>query len=289
MTPNTPDDADVLVTRSGQISPGCPTAGAVLDGYSEWQRAWSPVPTLSERASFAPTIPPSPTRNPWTFLRPGSFILFQLDKRELANQLLVPEDSDLLDRCLALPTKSYAGLVLGSFGGESDSDVQEYVIAFLSKSLPPGSGTSMTRDSFTVPIDPTERWNTNRRPPLCPKPFSWTGCYQYTVLGTRIAPTRIYHSAIEYGLDENNFHRFETFAMSDRAKLDRQAYDMSFISDEEASLFEGMRISDTATSLPVKVWQELTAEKECHDPREFLQEASEFRELAWAGVGEFDH
>jgi len=118
MIPDTPGDADVLVTRNGQISPGCPTAGAVLDGYSEWQRAWSPAPTLSDRTDFAPAIPPSQIRNPWTFLRPGSFILFQLDKRELANQLLVPENSDLLDRCLVFPTKSYVGLVLGSFGRE---------------------------------------------------------------------------------------------------------------------------------------------------------------------------
>jgi len=76
--------------------------------------------------------------------------------------------------------------------------------------------------------------------------------------------------------------------MSDRAELDRQGYGTALVSDEEASLFEGMRISDTTTSLPVKVWQELTAEKECRDPRGFLQEASEFRKLALAGVGELD-
>ncbi|KAF9648050.1 hypothetical protein BDM02DRAFT_2427711 [Thelephora ganbajun] len=286
MTPDTPNDSDVLVTRSGPISPGCPTADAILDGYSGRQQSWSPAPTISRRTSFSPIILPTQTRNPWTILHPGSFILFQLDKRELANQLLIPEGSELLEHCLAFPTKRYAGLVMGSFRGERDSDAQEHVIAFVSKSLPPGSRCSTERDSFVVPIAPTKRGNINDRQPLHPRPFPWIGCYQYTVLGARIVPTHVYPSAIEYRLSEDDFDAFDTCTIDDRVMLNFQQDSTPFISDEEALLFENMRMSDTAIALPVKVWQELTAEQDCHDPRKFVEEALKFRELALAGAGE---
>ena len=285
MTPDTPDDTNISTIHTGQISPGCPTAGAVLDVYNEWPQPLNPAPPLPYRTNFAPIIPPARARDPSTFPRPGSFILFQLDKQKLANQLPVPEDSGSLERCLALPTKRYVGLVVGSFRGENDSDAEERVIAFVSKSLPPGSKPSPECDSFTVPIAHTKMDGVNGRLPLHPRSFPWTGCHQYTVLGARITPTRTYLSAIEYGLDEGDLCAFDTFVMEDRATLARHRHTVSSIFDEkEALLFENMRMSDSTIPLPVKVWQELTVELECHDPRDFVQEVSDFKELALVAV-----
>lgn len=272
MTSDGCDYTDVFTTCSGQISPGCPTADAILDGHSGWQQPWSPAPTISDRAKFGPITPPARTRDPLRFLHPGSFVLFQLDAKELATQLHVPEDSESFERCLQFPTKRYVGLVLGSFGGESDSDAQGYDIAFVSQSLPPGSGCGTERDSFAMPIAPMNRGDTEGCRPLRPKPFPWTGCHQYTVHGARIVPTRTYPSAIEYRLSEEDFEAFD-----DRVALDRHTLT---IFDEEGFLFEHVRSS---VLLPVRVWQELTAEEACQDPREFVNEVLHFREHALAG------
>ena len=182
---------------------------------------------------------------------------------------------------------------MGAFGGDGGSDAQDYSVAFVSKSLPLGS--SPEHDRFAVPIvtskNPGEGEATNsKRIPLRPRPFPWTGCYQYTVLGTKIAPTRIYHSAIEYKLDGGNWENFDTFVTEDHVELARQWHEIvSSMTEEEELLFERMVAHNSAT-FPVKVWQELTAVEECHDPREFMEEAWRFAELALAeakGLGLF--
>lgn len=268
MIPDTPDDANISTTHSGQLSPGCLTAHAILCGHGEWPRPWGPPPTISHRTDFGTIVPPTRTRDPFTFLRPGSFILFQLDTRELAAQVQVPEGSETFDRCVHFPTKRYVGLVLGSFCGEGDSDVQGYDIAFVSKSPP-------LSDSFAVPIHPTEWEDINGRRPLRPRLFPWAGCYQYTVLGARITPTRTYPSAIEYRLNEGDFEAFD-----DYTALDRRELQILSEADMETSVFEEMR---TSALLPVRVWQELAAERECHDPRELVMEVLDLKELVLAG------
>ena len=285
MESGTPNDINVLVTYDCQISPGCLTADAVLEGHSSrHQRSGSP-PTSPRRKTFATIDIPTRTRNPWTELHPGSFILFQLDRREYARQFLIPEDSELFERCLEFPAKRYAGLVVGAFPGGSDPDAEEYCIAFVSKSPPPASGPNPDPDSFAVPIAPMGPDNANSRQPLAPRPFPWAGCYQYTVLGARISPTLIIPSAIEHKLSEEDFDAFDAFVFDDRTTLDNQWDCMSSVSDEP-SLFEDMRMSDTTPLLPVKVWSGLIAEKECHDPREFAEEVFAFRELALTGMEE---
>jgi hypothetical protein len=279
MTSYALDDTNVLVIGNGQISPGCPTAGAVLDGYNEPRQFWSPVPTLPRRDTFPPIILPTLTQNPWKGLHPGSFILFQLDKRELALQHLVPEDSELFERCLAFPAKRYVGLVLGTFSGEEkpnvqeDSDVrgdphaQEYTIALVGKSLSPASRSSSEPDLFTVQTPPTIQGNINGRQPLNPKPISRVEYYRYTVFRARVAPTHIYHSATKYALNMDDLDAFDSFAMQDRMTLDHQRHNMSSISGKDVRLWDPMDL------LPVKVWYGLTDEKECHDPKEFAEEA----------------
>ena len=264
----TPDDVNTSATHSRQLSPGCLTADAILCGHSGRPQLWSPPPTISHRTDFGTIVPPTRTGDPFTFLRPGSFIVFQLDTRELAAQVRVPEGSETFDRCVRFPTKRYVGLVLGSFCGEGDSDVQGYDIAFVSK-LPPLS------DSFAVPIYPTEWEDNNDRRPLRPGLFPWAGCYQYTVLGARIAPTRTYPSAIEYRLSEADFEAFDDYTVLDRRELHTVSE-----ADEETSVFEDMR---TSVLLPVRVWQELTVERECHDPRELVMEVFHLREFVLAG------
>ena len=283
---DSPEDINVPLAQDTQISPGFPTADAVLEGRSSRrQRSESPPPASPRRRTFADLDLPTRIRNPWTELHPGSFILFQLDKQELARQLLVPEGSELLQRCLECSPKRYAGLVVGAFRGEGDSDADEYSIAFVSKSPPPAPGPNPDPHSFAVPIDPTGLENANDRQPLAPRPFPWAGCYQYTVLGARVTPTRIVPTAIEHKLSEDDFLAFDTFALYDRRVLDDQWDCMSSVSD--VSLwFEDMRMSDTAALLPVKVWSGLIAEKECHDPREFVEEVFAFRELVLAGIDE---
>ena len=267
MASDTSDDDNVLVARSGQISPGCPTADAVLGGR---QRSWSPAPTLPQRTNFGPIFPPTQIHNPWTSLYPGLFILFQLDNRELENRPLpVPGDSESLEHCLAFPTKRYVGLVVGSFPLGNDSDAQVHDIVFVSNPLPRASRSSPECDPFTVPIAPTKK-NSSDREPLRPGPFPWAGCYQHTVFGTRITPTRVYPSAIEYKLNQEDFDAFESYVDDDRTALER----MSSIPDEKWD----MKIPDATPPFPVKVWQELRAERECHDPREFVEEALLFQE-----------
>ena len=278
------DDADVLATYNGQITPGCPTASAVLDGYNQSQPFWAHISANLPRLTFSPPIIPTRTRYTWKDLSPGSFILFQLDKQELPREPHVPEGSESLERYQKFLPKRYAGLVVGSFRGDSDSDAEEYVIAFVSKTLPPASGSSSDPDLFAVPIAPTRSENTNNRQPLKPKPFPWgAGCYQYTTLGMRIIPTHIYTSTIEYKLEKKDFRAFEDFFIYDHATC-RQWRDMPPVFDE-ARLFENMKLSDAQSSLPVKVWYVLTAEEECPDPREFVKEAFYFRkQLARAGA-----
>ena len=285
MTSDTPDDTNVLVIQPGQISPGCSTADAVLDGHSGWPQPESSVPTLSHRTTFAPTIIPTRAQDPWTTLSPGSFILFQLDKRELATQLHISKDSELP------PTKKYVGLVMGAFGGDSDSESQDYTIAFVSKTLPPGSSQNSKRNMFAVPIVTAKGTEESApgRPRLRARLFPWSGCYQYTVLGTRIVPTHTYRSAIEYKLDEQGFHDFDHLVVEDHMELVHQLHSITpSMSEDEALLFENMMV-DTAIPLPVKVWQELTAVKECPDPREFVEEVLRFRELALAEAEELDY
>lgn len=270
-----PDDANVLTIRDRQISPGCPTADAVLDGYSGRPKFWIPTPPISHRTNFGHIFPPERPRNLLTFLHHGSFVVFELDKQELAVQLGVPEDSEALRRCLEFPTKRYVGLVLGSFGGSCDPDVQPYEIAFVSQSLPPGLEGGTEKGSFAIPIFPTKPEDTNSRTPLRPKLFPWTGCYQYTILGVKITPTHTYPSAIEYRLGDEDLHAFEV-----NCSTDWQTRDISFSSIEEKFLFESMRMSANSTPLPVKVWQELEAGEVCHDPREFVEEVLQFVDLA---------
>jgi len=287
MTSDTPDDTNVLIIQPGQISPGCLTAGAVLDGRGGCQQPWSPAPTLSQRANFPPTIPPTRTQDSWKTLSPGSLIVFELDKEELATRLHIPEDPELLRRCPASPAKKYIGLVMGSFGGNDSSGAQVYTIAFVSKTLPPGSSQDPERSLFAVPIVTMKGAGENapERPLLRARAFPWPGLYQYTVLGATIDPTRINHSAIEYKLDEEDFFDFEDLVMKDHEELVHQFPSItSSMSEEEAFLFENM-ILDTTIPLPVEVWQELTALKEFHDPREFVREALHFGELAQDGVG----
>lgn len=272
MTPNAPDDANVLVIPRGLIPLGCPVAGAQ-------RQSWSPVPTLPQRATFAPITPPAQSRSLGTFPRSGTFILFQLDKIKLAEQLLPPGHPGPPELCQSFPTKQYVGLVLGPFRG-GDSSEEEYVIAFVSKSLPPGSKFDAEYDSFAVPIVPMKRENAGCCPPLRPKLFPWTKCYQYTAFGTRATLTNTYHSAIDYELCDEDFSYFDERFAKDHTKLARQQHDMSLMSGEEAMALESMRVPDTA--LPVKVWQELRAVRECHDPREFVQEVLDFKELVLA-------
>jgi len=279
-----PDDADVLATYDGQITSDFPTAhSAVLDGYNQSQPFWIHIPANLPRPTFSPLITPALTQEA---LRPGSFILFQLDKQKLPPEPHVPEGSESLERYQKSPAKRYAGLVIGSFREDSDSDEEVYVIAFVSKTLPPASGSSSDPNLFAVPIAPTKSENTNDRQPLEPKPFPWgAGCYQYTVLGTRIVPTHIYPSAIQYKLEKKDFRAFEKKFFYDHATR-RQWRGTPPVSDE-ARLFENMRLSDAQSSLPVKVWYDLRAEKECPDPREFVKEAFYFRkQLARAGAEE---
>jgi len=288
MISDAPDDTDILIIQPGQISPGCLTAGAVLDGHSGWQEPWSPAPTFPQHTNFAPTIPPTRTQNPWTTLNPGSLIFFQLDEQELAARLRIPENSGLLGRCPAPTVKKYVGLIMGTFNGSEDSAAQEYTIAFVSKTLPPGSSQNPERSMFAVPIVAPKGAEENPigRPQLRARLFPWTGCYQYTVLGTRIIPTHINHSAIEYKLDEEDFLDFDDLVMEDYAELVRRLPSItSSMSVEEALVFENM-IVDTAAPLPVEVWQELKADQEVHDPREFVEEALRFGELAEAAAEE---
>jgi len=283
MKSDTPDDANVLTIQPGQISPGCLTADAVLDGHSGRQQSWSPGPTPPQRTTFAPITPPTKTQNPWMTLSPGSLILFQLDEQELAAQLHISEDSELP------PTKQYIGLVMGTFGGGSGA--QDYSIAFISKTLPPGSSQNPERNLFAVPIVAATGVEDNApdHPRLRARLFPWTGCYQYTVLGTKIIPTDIYHSPTEYKLDEEDFYDFEHFAVNDFVELAHQSHTItSSMSEEEALLFENM-ILETAVPLPVKVWQGLTAVKECPDPREFVEEVLRFRNLALAEAEELGY
>ena len=273
MTSDAPDDANVLVIRSGRISPGCPTAGPILDGCSESRNPQRPAPKLSLRTSFGSLIPPTSTPKSLKNPSAGSFILFQLDKQELARKLSVPEDSESLERCLALPVKRYVGLIV-DIPRRRDLDVEEYDIAFVGKSIPPSSGSGSEPDSFATPIAPTKRENINGHQSLNPRPFPWAGCYQYTTIGARVVPTRIRTSAIDYRLNDEDFETFQFLLTDNHVTLDRQLRGKPPISDEEVSLFEAV------IPLPVKVWCDLEKEEECHDPREFVEETlSCLREL----------
>ena len=276
MEPNDLQDSDVFTARYGQISPGCLTADAVLNGHNNGQHPRVHTPLLSYRGHFGTIIVPERVQNPLTFLHPGSFVLFQLDNRELATELQVPEDSELFQRLLEVPTKRYAGLVLGSFGGGSDPDVQPYDVAFMSGSLPPGSGWGTT---FSVPIFPMRPGDDSGHTQLRPKPFPWIGCHQYTTLGAQIAPTHTYPSAIEYRLSEEELYTFDLKADSDRDYLALNAHNVSFASEEEEFLFQSMRRAVFPFPLPVKVWQELGVERVCRDPRGFVEEVLHFEEL----------
>lgn len=270
-------DANVPVTRNGQRSSCCLMANAVLDGYSRSQKPCGPA--LSRRITFPRFNIPTKTENPWTFPNLGSFILFQLDKQQFARKLGVPEGSELFQRCLDLPAKQYVGLVSGSFRGESNSDEPEYSIAFLSKSLPPALEYTSKPDSFTVPIAPKEMSASGRRL-LRPRSFPWTGCYQYTVLGTKVSLTYVHYSGTECRLDKLDFALFESYIFKDRvAMLNREWLHTSSIPEDERSVLEDMMLSDSTIPLPVVVWQELKAEQEYHDPREFVKDVSSFREF----------
>ena len=157
--------------------------------------------------------------------------------------------------CAQRPSQSHLGLVVGAFRGESDSDADGYGIAFVSKSPPPTPGPDQSPGSFAVPIAPTELENANGRQPLTPKPFPWAGCYQYAVLGARVAPTRIVPTAIGQKPGDDDFEAFDTFALYGRRALDNQWDCMSSVSGESL-WFEDMRMSDTAAVLPVGIWSE---------------------------------
>ena len=283
MTSDTFNDADVVIPRC-QISPGCPTAPAVLDGHSRWNQPSSPIPPApSKRAEFGNTEPPIPSRNPFSALRHGLFVLFQLDKRELARQIPIPEDSELFETFLEVPTKRYVGLVVDDFSQGDD----EHFIAFVGKTLPPGSGSSPEPDSYAIPIvQPIKGENVNRRQPLHlngrrplePKRFPWAGCCQYTLFEVKVSPTQIYTSSTEYVLDKtNDTDAFDEFSAHDRETLKDQLRNASSVPDKEALLFK--MISDKVV-FPVKVWQDLSAEGVCHDPRDFMEEALELNEIA---------
>jgi hypothetical protein len=281
MTPDTPDNTNVLIAHNGQISPGCPTDGAILDGHGILERPWSPPPTLPQRADSHPVGPPAQIRSPWASPYPGSFILFELDKRALASRLSVPEGSDSLKQCLAFPTKRYVGLVVCS---PREGDDGEYVIAFVTKSLSPGSRPRPDRDAFTMRIAATEVERVDDHRALCPTLFPWTGCHQYTVFGTTVVPTHICPSEIEYGLDREDLDEFGASAIDDQERLGRQRRRASSPpNEEEAFLFENMRVLGNPALLPVKIWQDLTAESECHDPREFAEEVLNFKEISKTG------
>jgi len=284
MMSDTSDDTNVLAVQPGPISPGYPTAGAVLDGRSGRRQPWSPDPTLSPRTSFAPISLPSRTLDLLS-LDAGSFILFQLDKRELANQLHIPEDSELFEHCLAFPVKQYVGLVTGTFCGGSDSGEMIHTIAFVSKSLPPDSGHG--RSPSSVPIITTRKQEQlDELPSLYLGLFPWTGCYQYTVLGTMVVPMSTHPSAIEYKLDEADFEEFDNLVTKAYTELASQR-DIT-TPDEEVLLFEKM-VPGNGILLPVEVWQELTAVQECSDPREFVEEVSHFRVLALSNAEELGY
>ena len=287
MTPDTPDDPSFQTVYNGQISPGCPTADLVLHRFAERLQLKFHTPTIIHRTSFGTITPPDRAENPLTFLHPGSFVLFQLDNREYATQHGLHEDSESFARCLEFPTKRYAGLVLGSFNGESELDVQPYEIAFVGRELPPGSRCGSEHVPFAVPIAPTVEGNPTGRTPLCPKLFPWAGCYQYTVHGARIVPTHTYPSAIEYRLSKEDFEDFDTALGSDYLAA-LGTHHIPFSSGDEALLFQNMMITNLPHPLPVKVWQELSAEHVCHDPAEFVGELSRFWELAQGEVGVMD-
>ena len=282
--PNTPDNTAVSIAHNGQISPGCLTASAVLGGPGVLERPWSPPPTLPQRDDSHSINPPAQTRSPWISPYPGSFVLFELDKRALASRLSVPEGSDSLKQCLAFPTKRYVGLVVGCPHEEDGSNTGEYVIAFVTKSLSPGSRPRPDRDAFTMRIAATKAESVDDRRTLCPTLFPWTGCHQYTVFGTTVVPTHIYPSEIEYGLDREDLNEFGASAIDDQERLGRQRRCASSApSEEEAFLFENMRVFSNPALLPVKIWQDLTAESECHDPREFAEEVLNFKETSKTG------
>lgn len=277
MTPEVFDDASFSTTHNGRISPGCPTADAVLSGWSERQKLQDPAPSHSHRSDFAPI---TPTHNQLTSLQAGSFVLFQLDNRELAARLDIPEDSESFKHCLEFLPKKYLGLVQGSFGGESNLDVEPYEIAFVGRSLPPGAGSGPSKGggSFVIPIAPTEPGNENNRTPLHPERFPWVGCYQYTIFGARITPTHINPSVIPYQLNDEELLDFEQNCATDHhTALSTRS------SSSEASLFDNMIVSTDSILLPVKVWQDLRAEmaeEVCLEPREFVKEVLYFQSFA---------
>jgi hypothetical protein len=130
----------------------------------------------------------------------------------------------------------------------------------------------------------TKTESVDNRGTLCPTLFPWTGCHQYTVFGITVIPTHIYPFKIEYGLDREDLDEFGASVIDDQERLGRRWHRGSSASDEkEAFLFESMRVFSNAAPLPEKVWQDLTAESECHDPREFAEEILNFKEISKTG------
>ena len=184
---------------------------------------------------------------------------------------------------MAFPTKRYVGFVVCS-PREEDGPNTGYAIAFVTKSLSPETGPRPDRDAFTMRIAATKAESADDRRTLCPTLFPWTGCHQYTVFGTTVVPTHIYPSEIEYGLDKEDLKEFEASAIDDWERLGRQRHRASSTpSEKEAFLFENMRALGGSAPLPVTIWQDLTAESECHDPREFAEEVSNFIETSKTG------
>ena len=126
--------------------------------------------------------------------------------------------------------------------------------------LPPGSGCGMEHVPFAVPIATTGEGNPIGRTPLCPKSLLRAGCYQYSVRGAMAIPTHTYPTAIEYRLSEEDFSHFDTTLGFDYLAT-LGTYHITFSSDDEAHRIQNMMITELPVPLPVRVWQELGAER----------------------------
>ena len=80
---------------------------------------------------------------------------------------------------LAFRTKRYVGLVLGTSPGKDDDLDAKGYLAFVSKSLSPGSGPDPERDTFAIPIGPIVTAQGASPRPRSPQNLS--GCYPGTL------------------------------------------------------------------------------------------------------------
>ncbi|KAI0754786.1 hypothetical protein C8Q80DRAFT_1266349 [Daedaleopsis nitida] len=253
------------------ISPGgCPSAG---DFEMHSPISWCgslvlpdrPRSAQSRRPSFsASDSPGGAPPSAWRVL-PGSYVAFQLNLTEIANNY--PPDSKAAQLLLTFQGGRYIGLVVNSFLTRDPTDthyIEDITVLYVSDAPPP----LPEAERFFLPIAPFEIEGVEtegRRPIKTKEMFPLPNRVQWTTFGARLQIKTLIESKLAFKMDDDEFSQVEVIVTADMAAVEECP---------PSYVLKKLRVPEPHEPVPATIWRDIRGEHRI-DPTDYVVEVHE--------------